>query len=71
MRGAQRIRHIMAQPTFQAAYLQQYPLGPSPPAVPAQACAHSRPHEYSDVEGGIPRGAGEVWMDSEWEFVRG
>lgn len=71
MRSAQRIRHIMARPTFQAAYQQQYPSGASPAAVPAQPSAHLRPHGYSDVEGGIPRRAGGVWMGSEREFVGG
>jgi uncharacterized protein involved in cysteine biosynthesis len=59
-RSAQRLRHIMARPTFQAAYQQQFSSTPSSAAaVPAhQSGAHLRPRGYSDVEDGIPRRSG-------------
>jgi hypothetical protein len=70
MRGAQRrIRHVMAQPTFQAAWQHQRPSGPSPGAAQPQLenpppSVYLRPHGYSDVEGGIPRQAGGVWREN-------
>jgi hypothetical protein len=60
VRPGQRMRNIVARPTFQAAYQQQYPSGVSPAAVPAQPSAHLRARGYSDVEGGIPRRTGGV-----------
>jgi hypothetical protein len=68
-RGAQRIRHIMARPTFQAAYQQQFSSGPSSAAVPAQQSAQLRSRGYSDVEDGIPRRSGSAWTGSERELV--
>jgi hypothetical protein len=71
MRGTRSIRNIVARPTFQAAYHQPYPSGPSPAAVQAPPPSmRLRSRGYSnDVEGGVPRRAAGVWMDSERQFV--
>jgi hypothetical protein len=71
VRGAQRIRHAMAQRNFQAAYQQQPLPGSSPTAVLAQHDAHLRSHGYSNSRGGNPRRAGGIWMDLEQESAGG
>jgi hypothetical protein len=70
VRGAQRIRNAVAQPSFQAAYQQQYLSGPSPTAVPAQHSVYMRSHGYSNSRVGIPRRAGGISMDSERESAQ-
>jgi hypothetical protein len=63
MRGAQRLRHAIVQPNFQAAYQQQYLSNPVPAAIPTQPSTQLRPHGYPDIEGGIPRRAGGIWAE--------
>jgi len=57
MRGAQRLRHAIVQPNFQAAYQQQYLSTQTPAPIPTHPRAQLRPNGYPDIEGGIPRRA--------------
>lgn len=68
-RSAQRIRHVMAQPNFQAAYQQQYHSGPSATTivVPAQHSTPFRSHRHSNSKSGVPRRVGDSSMDLERE----